>query len=189
MTGSGNFGAGGLPPGTQTAGLLSFYDYCQQPAVMTITLTGLDPNATYNLVVFSAGNQPGQSAVLSGAINGTNTLSTRDSFALGDNYAQNQSAKPDATGALVVQIANDPNQTPYGTFNGVQLQDNLVSVPSVRLTVQRSGANLLLSWPQGTLLQATNVAGPYLPVSGNPPSPYTAVPTGAQRFYRVQVSP
>ena len=122
VSGAGNFGVGGLTPGAQTAGLLSFYDYGQQPAVMTVTLSGLNPNSTYDLVVFSAGNQPGQSAVLTGAINGTNTLSTRASFALGDNYAQNQSAKPDSGGSLVVQIGNDPSQTPYGTFNGVQLQ-------------------------------------------------------------------
>ena len=185
VSGGGSFGDGGLPVSPETAGLLSFYDYVAEGA-MTVTLTGLDPNATYDLVVFSAGNQPGQSAVLSGAITGSNVLSTRAGFVLGDNYARNQSARSDNTGSLSFQITNDPNQTPYGTFNGLQLQNNQAAV---RLDVQRSGESLLLSWPQGRLLEADAVVGPFLPVPGNQGSPYAVAPDRVQKFYRVQVSP
>ena len=184
-SGGGNFGDGGLPTSPQTAGLLGYYDYVSG-GFITVTLTNLDPASTYDLVVFSAGNQPGQSAVLSGAINGTNTLSTRNSFIAGDNYAQNLNARPDSTGKLVFQITNDPSQTPYGTFNGLQLQNNQATVI---LSIQRSGGSVVLTWPSGKLLQATQAAGPYQPVSGNPSSPYTMAPTGTQQYYRVQVSP
>ena len=48
-----------------------------------------------------------------------------------------------------------------------------------------SRTNLQLSWPQGSLLQATNVVGPYLT---NPAaSPYNVAPTGAMMFYKIQV--
>jgi hypothetical protein len=57
----------------------------------------------------------------------------------------------------------------------------------INITFSRSGSSLQLTWPYGTLLQATNVTGPWT-VNGNalPPS-YTVTPTGPQMFYRVQV--
>jgi len=53
------------------------------------------------------------------------------------------------------------------------------------LVIQKVGANLQLAWPQGTLLEATNVAGPY--VTNNATSPYTFTPTEAMKFFRVKV--
>jgi hypothetical protein len=63
----------------------------------------------------------------------------------------------------------------------------LVRPVPITLTYSRSGPSLQLTWPYGTLLQATNVTGPWT-VSGNasPPS-YTVTPVGPQMFYRVQV--
>ena len=55
----------------------------------------------------------------------------------------------------------------------------------VNLTYSRSGSSMELTWPYGTLLQATNVNGPWT-VNGNA-SPYNVTPTGPQMFYRVQV--
>jgi hypothetical protein len=55
----------------------------------------------------------------------------------------------------------------------------------VTLTITPSGPNVVLSWPQGTLLQATNVTGPW--TTNNAASPYTTPATNAQTFYRVQV--
>ncbi|EEF57829.1 LamG-like jellyroll fold domain-containing protein [Pedosphaera parvula] len=57
--------------------------------------------------------------------------------------------------------------------------------PSVTLNIQSSGANVVLTWAQGTLLQATSVAGPW--TTNNATSPYTTSPAGAQKFYRVIV--
>ena len=55
------------------------------------------------------------------------------------------------------------------------------------LSVEKSGSNIILSWPNGTLLQAPSVNGPWNPVPGNPASPYTTTPSGTMEFYRVQV--
>ena len=57
--------------------------------------------------------------------------------------------------------------------------------PQVTLEYQFSGSSLQLSWSQGMLLQATNVAGPYTPVPGNPTSSYTVTPTEPQMFFRL----
>ena len=48
------------------------------------------------------------------------------------------------------------------------------------------GTNLLLSWSQGFLLQATNVTGPWTTnLTATPP--FTVIPTAQRMFYRVQV--
>lgn len=62
---------------------------------------------------------------------------------------------------------------------------NSAPVGPVTLNVARSGNQLTLSWPQGTLLQATNLAGPW--VTNTASSPYTTTPTGAMMFYRIRV--
>jgi hypothetical protein len=47
------------------------------------------------------------------------------------------------------------------------------------LAWQLAGSNLVLTWPTGTLLQATNLAGPWTPVAGAV-SPYTNVMPASQ---------
>ena len=54
----------------------------------------------------------------------------------------------------------------------------------VTLSIARSGNNLVLTWPRGTLLEATNLAGPWM--TNNATSPFTNSPSGAMEFYRVQ---
>jgi hypothetical protein len=53
------------------------------------------------------------------------------------------------------------------------------------LTIQKVGANVELTWPQGTLLEASDVSGPYT-TNGNS-SPYIFTPTDAKKFFRVKV--
>jgi hypothetical protein len=55
----------------------------------------------------------------------------------------------------------------------------------VTLTIQLVGANIQLTWPQGTLLEANAVTGPY--TTNNAGSPYTFPPTAAAKFFRVKV--
>jgi hypothetical protein len=66
-----------------------------------------------------------------------------------------------------------------------QLYSAATVLPTVTLTIQWSGPNLVLTWPSGTLLQSPNVTGPW--TTNNAPSPYTVTPSGAGMFYRVQV--
>ncbi len=58
------------------------------------------------------------------------------------------------------------------------------SVP-IALTIQNVGGNVVLSWPQGTLLEANLPSGPW--TTNNATSPFTNAPTGNQMFYRVIV--
>ncbi len=49
------------------------------------------------------------------------------------------------------------------------------------ITITRSGANIVLTWPIGVLYQADTVNGNYTPVGA--PSPYTNAPTLTKKFY------
>jgi hypothetical protein len=61
-----------------------------------------------------------------------------------------------------------------------------VVVPNVTLTIERAAnGQLQVQWPQGTLLQAPGVTGPW--TTNNAASPYKFSPTAARQFYRVLV--
>jgi len=58
--------------------------------------------------------------------------------------------------------------------------------PNVTLNLAPAGAgSLTLTWSQGTLLQATNLAGPWSTNTAS--APYTVAPTNSRMFFRVQV--
>jgi len=68
-----------------------------------------------------------------------------------------------------------------------QLYSAATVLPTVNLTIQQSGGNLILGWSQGILLQAPTVNGPWTTNSAAAPPSYTVSPTATQMFYRVQV--
>jgi hypothetical protein len=51
-----------------------------------------------------------------------------------------------------------------------------------KMTINRSGSNVILSWPYGTLQEATSITGPWTPVL-SATSPYVVPATGT-KFYR-----
>jgi hypothetical protein len=55
----------------------------------------------------------------------------------------------------------------------------------IALTVKRSGSQIILSWPAGTLQSADSVGGSYTNIT--PISPLTLVPAGTNKFYRVRL--
>lgn len=57
---------------------------------------------------------------------------------------------------------------------------------TVALEVERTGANLRLTWPQGILLEATSLAGPWT-TNTSAVSPWVVTPSAPQKFYRVSV--
>jgi len=61
----------------------------------------------------------------------------------------------------------------------------VTDIPPFSIDVQRLGGQFVLSWPQGVLLQSTNVTGPW--TTNGASSPYTNQPNGPQMFYRVRV--
>jgi hypothetical protein len=53
------------------------------------------------------------------------------------------------------------------------------------LLIQNGGGSLTLTWGPGTLLEATNIEGPW--VTNNAASPYVVTPTEARKFFRLQL--
>jgi hypothetical protein len=58
----------------------------------------------------------------------------------------------------------------------------------VTVNCQSAGTNLVLSWTHCTLVKATNLAGPWTPVTGAAPPSFNVTLAG-QMFYRVRVYP
>ena len=56
----------------------------------------------------------------------------------------------------------------------------------VRLQITQASGQLTLTWPQGKLLEATALSGPWT-TNTAAASPYVVTPAGAKKFYRVQV--
>ena len=94
---------------------------------------------------------------------------------------------------LVTTSFTDTTVSGYQTYYYVvtMVIGGVESVPSLEvnavstLAVRLSGTNLMLTWPQGTLLMSTNVTGPW--VTNNAASPYTVSPTNARMFYRTLI--
>ena len=79
-----------------------------------------------------------------------------------------------------------------GGNNWAAWDDFSLSVPLADFTVapspgiQHSGSNLQINWPYGTLLQATNIIGPWTTNPAAPPS-CTITPVGPSMFFRIQL--
>lgn len=130
-----------------TEGLLGDYLYADNTN-MTVTLKGLIPNTSYDLIVYSAGNATNDIATMSGAINYTMSPCYRQAFQLGGCYAQNANAMSDANGTLTLTLSG----TNTVAFDGLQIYGNLpgsqaAAVP-VSLSVQAGPNNtVIFSWP------------------------------------------
>jgi hypothetical protein len=71
-------------------------------------------------------------------------------------------------------------------LSDVEINALYLGVPgSATLNVQRSGNNLTLTWPGGTLMEANQASGPWTPLP-SATSPYPVTISG-QKFYRVQL--
>jgi hypothetical protein len=74
------------------------------------------------------------------------------------------------------------------TAGGLSVTSSVVQLtvnPPASINMQQAFGNMVLSWPVGVLLEATNVTGPWL--TNNTPSPYTDQLNDPQMFYRVLV--
>lgn len=153
------------------------------------------PNGTYNIVVYGmAGTYLDNSRGTSFTINGVtiNNVFQQDwMFAPGDNSAVFANVVVSNGGLLIddepTGLQSDSTANPDADFNGLQIQ--AVSIDTVVLTNTYSGGShgtLTLSWPSGTLVSATNVAGPWVPVAGAV-SPFQAGATNSATFFRVKL--
>ena len=93
-----------------------------------------------------------------------------------------------ASGLSAAQLAQIQFENPggsAGTYPATILSTGEI-VPTRFLAAQKNGNTLQISWASGTTLQsATNVAGPYLDVSGAS-SPYNVSFSGPAHFFRLR---
>jgi hypothetical protein len=74
-------------------------------------------------------------------------------------------------------------------LSGVEVNALFLGVPgSATLTMTRSGQNLLLSWPGGTLQEADSLTGSWTSLP-NATSPWPVSIAGPMKYYRVQLQP
>jgi len=118
------------------------------------------------------------------------------------NSWENIAAHASETFGEIGQIGHQPGRGPDSrVFNGsvdevavfnyaftpaqiLNLYNSAFQSP-VTLSIQKIGDDVQLTWPRGTLLEATDATGPW--TTNNAPSPYSVGPTEAKKFFRVRV--
>lgn len=127
----------------------------------------------------------------------------------GEQSASNPSANPPQAFDATEYIGNYPQeeQSPGdNNFNGnidevaifkstlsqnqiMGLYDAALNIvpppPPAPITIGEVGGNIQLQWTGGTLLQATNILGPWI-TNTTATSPYTLSPTNPQEYFRIQ---
>jgi hypothetical protein len=151
----------------------------------------LTPGAVYHVVAAydSVGNK--MNLYLNGALVATNNMGGNDLTlvqAASGYFGASLYPDPDLSGPI------DEIRVWRGVLSAAQVAATDFAGPTnvpdfnVTLSAQISGGNLIVSWPSGTLLQATNVTGPWSPVAGAVPPSYSVPVSGApMKFFRVQV--
>ena len=155
----------------------------------TSTFAFYVPNGMYNLVLLSCdGNEthgPPNGGATTFTINGVSQTAepTQDtSFVQGNNYVVFTNVV--ATGGVINGTWSTVAGYRIGDFNGAQVE--YLGPASVKIqTTPLSGGQFQLRWSQGTLLQSTNVLGPW--TTNSSPSPFTVIPSGPQMYYRIRV--
>jgi hypothetical protein len=152
--------------------------------------TGINDN-NWHMVAYSYNGIPGQinngSLYLDGALIANNTVVTNPA---GNNLDMWIGGSPDYSDRfLPADIANvsvfgqglTATQV-QGLFNGIGI------VGQQNISITRSGANVVLNWQSGTLLQAGNLLGPW--ITNSAAQPGIAVPiTSSNQFFRLLISP
>jgi hypothetical protein len=129
-------------------------------------------------------NNPAGGLILNGQFNLTQTHRFRSVTVNGTPLAAGQYSFAQLNAAYPVNFpANWTAQpgAPVTTASG-----SLIVGLSLTLNSSWSGSQLTLTWPGlGKLLQATNLAGPWL-TNNTAQSPFPVTPSQPQMFYRIQ---
>jgi hypothetical protein len=73
-------------------------------------------------------------------------------------------------------------------YSASEVNSLYLGVPaSATLNIAPSGSNLVVTWPGGTLMETTNILGPWTPTIGATNGTYLLRPSAARKFYRVQL--
>lgn len=110
-------------------------------------------------------------------------------------YTINNPVMPWTGSSSLIRIGSDsaqPTRVVNGridevaVFNRSLSQSEIMQIAtaSPTLTIQRVGTQLQVAWPFGTLLEATDLNGPW--TTNATTSPYMFTPSGAQKFFRAK---
>jgi hypothetical protein len=140
----------------------------------TLTLNNLTSGQFYTVQLFGLNDTAGASRQGNYSIP-TDPADVSASFSFGDNVYVVGTFKATGTTQIIT-----PGIGGGGAYLAAVIVRNIVPSP----TITWSGSNLLVTWPGGTLLQATNITGPW--TTNHSTSPLTVVPTAPAMFYRTQ---
>jgi hypothetical protein len=152
--------------------------YNGTPAIPpTITLNNLTLGHLYSVQLFAINDTAGSLRQISFAPS-TDPADVSAAFQMGDNvYVLGTFI---ATGTTQVIAQNEADGHGYMSCVIVRA---LSAPPSP--SIAKSGSNLLVNWQIGSLLEATNLKGPW--ITNANPAPLTIAPAGSSMFFRVQV--
>jgi hypothetical protein len=122
----------------------------------------------------------GTSNTLSSAVNPI--AHTSDSWGAGTAQIGGQGSSPDNR---IFNGSIDEVAVFNYAFTPADVRSLFQAASSITLNIEKVGSNVRLTWPQGTLLEATSVTGPW--TTNVNVSPYTFAPSEAKRFFRVKV--
>ncbi|MGA2659723.1 MAG: hypothetical protein ABSH34_19625 [Verrucomicrobiota bacterium] len=154
--------------------------YATQPFTFSL------PNGMYDMVLFSCNGTESSTddAAALFTINGmtATAVPTQDtSFVESNNYVVFSQVL--VANTTLAGTWGPTDGKGYGSLNGAQLR---YVGPAVTLhSTPLAAGQFQLQWPQGTLLEAPTLKGPW--TTNLNTSPYMVNPTAAQMFYRVQV--
>ena len=185
---------------TQTVPIIYFNDAAYAPVATNAVTFQVDMSAQ---ILMGAFVSEGGTVELRGNFNGWGTpqiLCTNDPAATNPNLYSVTTPIVDGIGATeqykfwAAVSANGGWETMADnrTFQVISGKERVLPVvffsnqdPAKLFTIGRSGADIILTWPAGTLQEATEVGGTFSDVDGAA-SPYTVPVDAARKFYRVK---
>ncbi|MBC8096154.1 MAG: hypothetical protein H7Y43_10105 [Akkermansiaceae bacterium] len=175
--------------GSPAENLMQAFLAAENTNTATVTLHGLAPGA-YNLYLYSSSaNGAGQSNITQFTANGAMaSVGPNDALNVlteGTNYVRIAPTVA-ANGILTISFIST-SETGGAQLNGFQLSGPGATPSIVVLTIERIASDLRLTWPIGTLLESTNVLGPWTTNANTSPYTFTPLLSTPQKFYRVQV--
>jgi hypothetical protein len=153
----------------------------------TVTLHGILPG-TYDLYLYSSAGNGGQANVSQFTANGVSAIAgPNGGVNVLTEFTNYVHLTPVVTGNGLLNISLTGSGTAQAQLNGFQLSGPGATNLIVNLGIVQNGSQITLTWPNGTLLETTNLFGPWITNGAASPFVFTPSPTEPQKFYKVLV--
>ena len=180
-SGGGGYTTGAFAYNTGDSGLNSalngfYYDGGQH----LITIHNLTVGQLYSVQLFGLDDRIGPSARQSTYQDPNNANDISAVITAGDNQYLVGTFTASSADMTIQQ-----NLLPSGSGSFSALVVRTLTLAPPAPVIVRSGSSLQITWTAGTLLQATNITGPWT-TNSSTPSTITVTPTAPQMYYQVQ---